>query len=261
MKRTLITPSEGIIFPSELSELLCGGVIYDSSCSPEARVYYIDKSCGYYLKRSAIGSLSREAEMNRYFHDKGLSVEVLAYLSSGGYDWLLTAKARGEDCTYQEYLSDPKRLAILLGERLRELHSLNAPDCPVQNRMQSYFSLAEENYLKRQYDTSYFLGRCSDPDEIWRIAELGRGELSGRVLLHGDYCLPNVMLDDWKFSAFIDLGGGGIGDPHIDLYWGAWTLNFNLGTNDYRDLFLDAYGRDGVDEEKLLTVSAYEVFG
>ena len=261
MKRRLIEPSEGVVLPSELSGLLRGGAIYDSSCSPEARVYYIDKASGYYLKRSALGSLSSEAEMTRYFHSKGLSVEVLAYLSSDGYDWLLTKKARGEDCTYRDYLAEPKRLAKLLGERLRELHSLSAPDCPVQDRMQSYFSLAEENFLKRQYDTSYYLGESSDPDEIWRIAESGRGELSGRVLLHGDYCLPNVMLEDWKFSAFIDLGGGGIGDPHIDLYWGAWTLKFNLGTDDYRDIFLDAYGRDGVDEEKLLTVSAHEVFG
>ena len=81
------------------------------------------------------------------------------------------------------------------------------------------------------------------------------------VLLHGDYCLPNVMLDDWTFAGFIDLGNGGVGDRHIDLFWGIWSLEFNLKTNQYRERFLDAYGRDRVDEHMLRVVAAAEVFG
>jgi kanamycin kinase len=69
------------------------------------------------------------------------------------------------------------------------------------------------------------------------------------------------MLDDWALSAFIDVDGGGVGDRHIDLFWGAWTLGFNLKTDKYRDRFLDAYGRDKVDTEVLKIVAAAEVFG
>ena len=47
----------------------------------------------------------------------------------------------------------------------------------------------------------------------------------------------------------------------IDLFWGAWTLNFNLKTDVYRNTFFDAYGRDKIDENALLAVSAAEVFG
>jgi kanamycin kinase len=81
------------------------------------------------------------------------------------------------------------------------------------------------------------------------------------VLLHGDYCLPNIILDNWRFSGFIDVGNGGIGDRHVDLYWGAWTLNFNLKTDEYRERFFDAYGRDRVDLDMIDLVSAAEVFG
>jgi len=42
---------------------------------------------------------------------------------------------------------------------------------------------------------------------------------------------------------------------------GAWTLNFNLKTDKYRRRFLNANGRDQVDEEKLRIVAAIEVFG
>jgi kanamycin kinase len=69
------------------------------------------------------------------------------------------------------------------------------------------------------------------------------------------------MLDDWRFSGFIDLGNGGVGDRHIDLFWGAWTLWFNLKTDRYRDRFLDAYGRDKIDAPMLKIVAAAEVFG
>ena len=69
------------------------------------------------------------------------------------------------------------------------------------------------------------------------------------------------MLDDWRVSGFIDLDHGGIGDRHIDLYWGCWSLGFNLKTDRYRDRFLDAYGRDKINEALLSVIGAFEVFG
>ena len=89
----------------------------------------------------------------------------------------------------------------------------------------------------------------------------GKTLLVNDSLIHGDYCLPNVMLDDWRHSGFIDLGNGGVGDRHIDLFWGAWTLWFNLKSDAYGDIFLDAYGRDKINKDKLKIVAACEVFG
>lgn len=261
MKRTKIDFGSLGAIPCELGSFMEGAQIFDSSCSPEARVYFIDKGEGFYLKRSALGTLETEAKMTEYFHRKGLSAEVLSYVRDGGYDWLLTSRVSGEDCTHEQYLSEPKRLAALLGERLRELHSLDFSGCPVMDKMASYRSLAEQNYAKGLFDPSFFIGTKGSAEEIWREIEAGGDALSERVLLHGDYCLPNVMLDGWRLSGFIDLGGGGVGDRHIDLFWGAWTLNFNLHTDEYRSVFFDAYGRDAIDTDKIRLVSAYECFG
>lgn len=236
--------------------------IYDSSCSPEARVWLIDRDGGYYLKRGEKGSLKREAEMARYFHRKGLGPEVLGYCSDA-FDWLLTARVVGEDCTHAQYLENPKRLCDTIAERLRALHELDCGDCPVQNRMSSYFDLAERNYRTGNYDRSAFPDSFgySCAEDAYTVFSAGKTLLDGRVLLHGDYCLPNIMLDDWRFSGFIDLGNGGVGDRHVDLFWGAWTLWFNLKTNAYRERFFDAYGRDLVEKDKLRIVAAAEVFG
>ena len=88
-------------------------------------------------------------------------------------------------------------------------------------------------------------------DEAYRYVTENRAAFKSDTLLHGDYCLPNIMLDNWRFSGFIDLDGAGVGDRHIDLYWGAWTLDFNLKTDTYRERFFDAYGRDKVDTNKI----------
>lgn len=71
------------------------------------------------------------------------------------------------------------------------------------------------------------------------------------VIIHGDYCLPNIIMDNFSFKGFIDLGYGGVGDRHYDIYWGIWTLNYNLKTDNYRDIFLDAYGRNDINDDGL----------
>ena len=261
MKRTPITPDLSQ-YPCGFHALMEGAVLYDSSCSPEARVIFLDRDGGYYLKSAPKGTLEREALLTRYFHGKGLGTEVLEYLSDER-DWLLTARVEGEDCTHAAYLEDPRRLCDLLAERLRMLHELDFSDCPVRDRMGDYLATVERNYREGHYDIALFPDNWgyASAEEAFSVVEKNRHLFQNDTLLHGDYCLPNIMLKDWKFSGFIDLGNGGVGDRHVDLFWGAWTLNFNLGTDQYRDRFFDAYGRDRVQEDMLRLVAAAEVFG
>ena len=261
MKRTRIDTLP-VTLPEELTPYLRGAVLYDSSSSPEARVWLIDRDGGYYLKKNRAGELAREAEMTAYFHRKGLSAEVLSYRTDE-HDWLLTAAVRGEDCTHQMYRDNPKRLCDTLAERLRALHEVDFSDCPVTDRTGEFLRLAEENYRTGNFDTSHFPDSFGyrSAEEAYAVLTAGKGVMKRDVLLHGDYCLPNIMLDNWQFSGFIDLGNAGVGDRHIDLFWGAWTLWFNLKTDEYRDRFFDAYGRDCVDAELIRVVAAGEVFG
>mgnify|MGYP003311110714 CR=1 FL=1 len=85
--------------------------------------------------------------------------------------------------------------------------------------------------------------------------------LQADTLIHGDACLPNVIVKDSAFSAFIDLGMAGRGDKHIDLYWALWSLNFNLKTDAYTDCFLDAYGRENFEYDMLRVIAAFELLG
>ncbi len=96
-------------YPAEFHPLLSGVKLYDRSYSPEARVIFVDKDGGYFLKSAPKGSLKREAAMTRYFHGKGLSAAVLSYISAER-DWMLTERIRGDNCTAAKYLEQPERL-------------------------------------------------------------------------------------------------------------------------------------------------------
>lgn len=260
MEKTLLNqiPNE---IPHEIQCFVSGTNIYDSSCSPEARVYFIDKGNGYYLKHADSGMLENEFRMTEYFYSKGLGAEVLSYISND-CDWLLTTAVIGEDCTQQRYLMNPKRLCDTIAYELRKLHETAYTECPIVDRTAAYITAAKNNYHTGNYDKSHFFDSFGyrSAKEAYTALIAEKDALQSNVLLHGDYCLPNIILNNWKFSGFIDVGEGGVGDRHFDIFWGIWSLAFNLKTNNYRERFLDAYGREKVDESILKIVAAVEVF-
>ncbi|MDR2182753.1 MAG: aminoglycoside 3'-phosphotransferase [Clostridiales bacterium] len=229
-------------YPAEFRRILSGAQIYDSSCSPEAKVVYIDRDCGYFLKSAAKGVLLRENAMTQYFNEKGLSAKVIEYISRE-QDWLLTEKIPGNDCVAAKYLERPERLCDTIAELLVALHEMDFDKCPVPNHIEKYAAMA------RRYAVSAADHSAIDTAE--RIFDAD-------TLLHGDYCLPNIILKDWNFSGFIDLDQSGVGDRHVDIFWGAWTLQYNLKTDKYRQRFLDAYGRQKIDLERLEIVYSIE---
>lgn len=260
MKRTPIVP-ELTAIPEIFHSLIRDRPVFDSSCSSIAKVYFLDTDGGLYLKSAQTGSLRQEAEMDAYFHSLGLGPEVLAYQTLE-QDWLLTRAVKGEDCLYPAYLADPARLAETMAQMLWDLHHRDPFACPVQDHTARYIARATENYAAKRYDMSLFPDNWGyrTPEEAWAVIENNAKHLKTDTLLHGDFCLPNIMLDNWKPSGFIDLGGAGVGDKHVDLFWGAWTLSFNLKTDKYCSRFLDAYGRKNFHEEMLRVVAALEVF-
>lgn len=256
MKRTLIRPDLKQI-PAQFHHLFEHADVYDSSSSEDARVFYINKDQGYFLKTATSGSLARETKMTRFFHDKGLAAEVLEYFSAN-QDWLLTTQVIGDDCIHSKYLSEPKRLCDTLAELLHRLHQESGEGCPVTDYTEQYLKTAEQNYKSGFFNPKRGI---DSPQAAWEAVENGKHLLKADTLIHGDYCLPNIILNNWMFSGFIDVDHGGIGDRHVDIYWALWSLNYNLKTPHYSERFVDVYGRDLVDPEILRLISAIECFG
>lgn len=187
------------------------------------------KAGNAFLKIAPAGKLERAAALQDYFHKLGLSAPLIAYDRDAGRDYLLVEAVPGRSGI--EALDRPEWLAEKLGEAVRCLHELDASDCPVTDVNEAALAL---------------YGR-----ETGRAFSGDASVLRKDALVHGDCCLPNVFFRESGFSGFIDLGEGGLGDRHFDLYWAAWSLGYNLKTDAYAGRFLDAYGRDAVDGVRL----------
>ena len=69
------------------------------------------------------------------------------------------------------------------------------------------------------------------------------------VVCHGDYCFPNVLLEDGEVTGYLDLGEVGVADRWWDLGVALWSTEWNVGPG-WEDLFLESYGI-GRDEERI----------
>ncbi|CAN7651126.1 aminoglycoside 3'-phosphotransferase [Paenibacillus sp. LjRoot56] len=217
--------------PNAIKQYIKNSNIYDSSCSENAKTLFVKGLDNSFLKISKKGSLEREFRMTSFLHSHNVAPKVMAFESDQDNDYFLTEAITGEDGVSGVHLKYPNKLATVLGENLRMLHSISTVNCPYDNRT--------SELLDEQSEISYDLKKL-----ITFTAK-------NNVIIHGDYCLPNIIMDNFSFKGFIDLGYGGVGDRHYDICWGIWTLNHNFKTNIYRDLFLDAYGREDMDIERL----------
>ena len=172
--------------------------------SPEGEVRF--------LKVSQLGqraSLADERERMEWAATWLPVPRVLDHGSDGYDEWLLTSGLPGLNAVDEALRADPRRLVPLLAEGLRRFHeALPVGGCPFDGRG----------------------GRDRRPP--------GEEEL---VVCHGDYCLPNVLIEDWRVSGFVDLGEMGVADRWADLTMGAWSCTRNLGPG-WEELFLASYG-------------------
>lgn len=232
MKRTEVSFDIHTV-PAAVRQHIEGAVMYDSSCSELARTYLAMGAERTFLKIGAKGALERESAMMRFLNGHKIAPKVIAYETDSANDYLLTEAVPGEDGTEAIHLENPAKLAAVFGESLRMLHTLPAKGCPYPDRTAE---MIEDIKRKRDSADILFESGYQPKDD---------------VIIHGDYCLPNIIMDRYAFKGFIDVGFGGIGDKHYDLYWGLWTLLYNVKTDRYHDIFLDAYGRQDVDAEGL----------
>ena len=180
-----------------------------------------------FLKIAPAGTLERAARMQEYLAGKGFASPLLSYETWQGEDFLLVRRVPGKDAL--AFLDRPGWLCGRMGETLRALHALDGTDCPIRDVNERALALYGRE-TGHAGDAS-----CLRADQV----------------THGDCCLPNILLDGERVTGLIDLGEGGLGDGHFDLYWAMWSLEYNLKTDRYANRFLDAYGRDGVDEARL----------
>ena len=246
-------------FPEQLRTYIEGANLSDSSSHSGARVLYLDS--GYYLKIDQKGRLKREASIASWFEQEGIGTPVIDYVSADK-DYLLTKEVIGHDAL--AFLDQPEKICRTMAEALKMLHSFCPQNFPSKNHLKAYKERAFKNYDKGEFYAKALLPQfqINSREEAFQLIQEQGHLLETDAFIHGDACLPNFILKDADhFSCFIDLGLADFSDRHIDLFWAVWSLNYNLKDPKYAELFLDYYGRELIDSNKLRLVAAFEAFG
>jgi aminoglycoside phosphotransferase len=183
--------------------------------------------------------------------------------------WLLVSAELGvmahEWASRAHNRDDVAALVCALGEGLRLVHSLDIRACPFDLRCDARLARAAWNIAAGLVDVADVrAGHDMEPDELLRELEATRpaeppGDL---VFVHGDYCLPNLLItkdeqDAPRVTSYIDWGRAGISDRYNDLAIGARSLRYNLGPG-WESLFFTAYGLSEPDQQRLAWYEALD---
>ncbi|WP_367882110.1 phosphotransferase [Rathayibacter oskolensis] len=131
--------------------------------------------------------------------------------------------AAGESAVSPRWIAEPGTAVRAIAAGLRAVHALPVAEVPASLRGDSWFDR--------------------------RVERLGAPPLpADPVVVHGDACAPNTLLDDdGHWSGIVDVGDLGVGDRWADLAIAAMSLRWNYGEG-LEPLLLDEYGIAPDDE-------------
>ncbi len=182
--------------------------------------------------------VSEESEnhlsMLRWLDGKVPAPRVLEAVERDGFRWTLMTRISGEMSCANCYRSDPHRLVRVLAEAMKDLWTVDVSGCPVDQSPKAKLLRAKAIVEKGQVDMALVdpetFGENGFPSPAALLAWLEANAPSFEpVLTHGDFCLPNIFLEDWAFSGFLDLGRSGVGDKWTDIAICWRTLRDNFG--------------------------------
>ena len=199
--------------------------------------------------------LQAEIERLRWMHTHALPVPHVLYADEyDGKRYLLMTEANGVTLIDKTLYDSPETIVRVLADGMKLLHSVPIEDCPFNHELEERLPLAQMRVEQGLIDEDDFDDErqgCSAKD---LFNELLRDKPTSEdlVFTHGDYCLPNILLDPSTeaISGFIDLGRAGIADRHQDIALCVRSLTYNQGDG-WTDLLYDSYGRTYIDEDKI----------
>ena len=247
--------------PVERAVLLAGGASKEAwAVDSDGRELLIRRAAGGVIHQATL-TLEHEFEVLRVAHEAGVRVpEPIAYLGEvEGREAFVMARVRGETIGRRIVKAPPPGLDLELADELAKIHAIPPARLP---------------FLERGDPIPRFYAELDSVGEPHPAIELGLHWVKERlptqrapVVVHGDWRIGNVAVDERGLVAVLDWEFAHLADPVEDLAWPlvrAWRFGEDgkrLGGIAEADRYLARYAEltgVEVDEAELL---AWEVFG
>lgn len=165
---------------------------------------------------------ANEVQAMRWLAGRLFVPKVIEHEYKDGKSYLLMTRAAGRMACDKSYMQDPEKLTELLAQALRELWKVDISACPLDWRLDRKLKAARYYVENDLVNTENVEPETFGPDGFENPAALLEWLNTHRpaeelVLSHGDFCLPNIYIEDGGKFEFIDLGRTGVADKWQDI--------------------------------------------
>ena len=247
--------------PVDIRELLAGASLQTvSSGLSGTRVYRSVRPEGSacYLKVADAPwqreELLAEKERLEWLQGRLPVPQVYAFSADERQSFLLLSEIPGLESCDTSFERDVPTIVRLLAEGLRLIHNAEIANCPFDRRLDHTIALAKRRVEAGLVDEADFDQQRRDTraSELFETLIKSRPEVEDVVFTHGDYCLPNILIEPTspRIAGFIDWGRAGIADRYQDLALAARSLAYNFGPG-WEPLLWESYSLQTVDSAKI----------
>lgn len=178
-------------------------------------------------------STKNEQIMMDWLKNKISVPKIISHMEENGIDYLLMSKIPGKMSCDEEFMLKPELLISVLANTIKSLWNIEISDCPIKNDLSTALRMAENRVEHGLVDVddaepeTFGKNGFKNPEELlcWLYDNRPKEDF---VLSHGDLSLPNIFIDDDKFSGFVDIGRMGISDRYQDIAICFRSLHHNF---------------------------------
>jgi aminoglycoside phosphotransferase len=178
--------------------------------------------------------------MLRWINERIKTPKPVFYQRNDNTEYLLTTEIKGKP-TYQVEPSERKKTVKILAKTLRKIHNLDVEECPFDRSLSNKIVLIENKQL--------------NADQKYKLDFIKNIKLDENpVFTHGDYCLPNIIINGNRLSGVIDWDYAGLADPYVDFVLVTWSLKYNYGEIESKTKWIPLFFKEyeiHVNQEKM----------
>lgn len=243
--------------PTSLAQIVSGYVWREIHVGySAARVFRLEAANekSLYLKiaaRAPGDSLAPEKSKLEWLKNQFPVPEVVLFAADETTDYLLIREISGAEASDEFFKENAANVIEQSVKGLKLIHGLPIENCPFDARLDYKIESARQRTLRGFVDENDFdderLGR--------RAADLFEELLASTpptedlVFTHGDYCLPNIIIENGKLGGVIDWGSAGVADKYQDIALLTRSVSRNFGESWETSVF-ELYGI-APDREKI----------